>query len=73
MYSASYDKLDQLKNVTEPNTAYAYDYEYDAEGNRTKLSVKYNTTTWTYNYEYDDEGNQEVLGLDNRTRIVFLV
>ncbi len=57
MYSASYDKLDQLKNVTEPNTAYAYDYEYDAAGNRTKLSVKYNTTTtWTYNYEYDDAG-----------------
>jgi YD repeat-containing protein len=54
LFNATYDEMDRLKKVSEPNVANFYENYYAANGIRTQLDVNYGTNKWTYLYEYDD-------------------
>ncbi|MCA0753723.1 Hint domain-containing protein [Paenibacillus sp. N4] len=57
MFQAVFDEMNNVTKVTEPTTTRYIEAEYDAEGDRTHLSVVANASVFDYEYEYDSSGS----------------
>ncbi len=58
-FTATYDNMNRVTKVTEPNVANFIENSYDAEGKRTSLTVTNGTNIWNDDYTYDSSGNPQ--------------